>query len=156
MIAENNPRILIDFSAHRIETRLLGRVVTVLAEHLGLSKEISFELELAVVEAANNAIIHSCGDDPLQRLELELSHQSRQLIVILKDHGTGINFLTMTPKPIQDNPTIDDVSVGGLGLSLIHTIMDDVQYSSNNGTNTMTMIKLLPGRDHDSAPAAKP
>jgi|GEM_PF-808814 len=155
MIAENGPRILINFAGRRKETRLLGRVMTVLTEHLGLSKQICFELELAVVEAANNAIIHSCGDDPAKQLELELSHQSRQLTIIIRDHGAGMDYLARQPKPIQDNPTVEDVSVSGLGLSIIHQIMDEVHYSSKNGTNTMTMIKWLTGREYDSTPAEK-
>lgn len=155
MIAGNGSRIRIDFAGRREETRLLGRVVTVLGEHLGLSKELCFELELAVVEAANNAIIHACGDDPAQQLELELFHQSRQLIITLRDHGTGMECLAIPPTPIDDNPTLENMSVGGLGLRLIHEVMDEVHYSSKKGGNTMTMIKWLPGSENDRRSVAK-
>ena len=155
MITGDGSRIRIDFAGRREETRLLGRVMTVLGEHLGLSKELCFELELAVVEAANNAIIHACGDDPAQRLELELSHHPRQLIITLRDHGTGMECLARPPKPIDDIPTIENMSVGGLGLHLIHEVMDEVHYSSRKGGNTMTMIKWLPGSENDRQSTAK-
>ena len=40
---------------------------------------------------------------------------------------------------------------GGLGLYLIHTLMDGVAYESMNGVNRLTLKKALHPARHDSA-----
>lgn len=139
------------FSSQRRQTRLLGKMMTLLGDHLGLDAEICFELEIAVVEAANNAIIHAYADDPNQKLELEITCRPETITITLSDRGDCFDCFSEPPCPVSDDTTVEELPEGGFGLFLIHQVMDKVAYSSRKGVNTLTMEKKLPPeRDADT------
>lgn len=134
------------FSSRREQTRLAGKLITLIGEHLDLQREECAELEIAVVEAVNNAIIHACKDDPGQRLTLEISCQSDQIRITLTDHGAGFDHSPNPSCPVIEDGSIDLLPTGGFGLYLIHQVMDEVDYRSEMGTNTLVMKKYLSSR----------
>ena len=125
-------------------------MITLIGDHLGLDAEFCFELEIAVVEAVNNAIIHACVDDPNQQLDLEIDCQPDTITISLRDKGESFDYFPEPLCPVSENTTVEDLPEGGFGLYLIHQVMDEVDYCSHMGINTLTMKKNLPAaRDDD-------
>lgn len=100
-------------------------------------------LQLAVVEAVNNAIEHAYQGEPGNRVEVELRLRSGHLQFLIRDRGRAMT----DPRPQEPIFDIDDLSSlpeGGRGLYLIHQIMDQVDYTSIAGNNTLSLTKMLP------------
>ena len=124
-------------------------MITLIGSHLELDAEFCFELEIAVVEAVNNAIIHAYADDPSQQLDLEIACQDDAITITLCDQGSCFDCFPEPSCPVTDNSAIEDLPESGFGLYLIHQVMDRVDYSSEHGTNTLTMKKILPSAKDD-------
>jgi serine/threonine-protein kinase RsbW len=86
-------------------------------EVLGLSESRLLDINTAVSEACNNVVVHAYrdGEGPL---EVILCVQDSELEVVVRDQGVGIR--PRAPEP--------GVEVQGLGLSLIQTLSDRVEF----------------------------
>ena len=103
--------------------------------------EIS-QLVLAVDEVCANMIIHSHGCDDTQTIEIKIDVEPNQGIVFqIIDKGISFNFSTYQEPSLEK--IIETKKKGGIGLMLVKRIMDDVQFSSNNGLNVCRMFKKL-------------
>jgi serine/threonine-protein kinase RsbW len=135
-----------------IELRLPARVeyigiarltVSGIANRLGLSFDEIEDLKLAVGEACTNAVQHAYGgEDGTLRISCKL-HPDR-IVIEVADQGTGFSHesLKKTLGPINHSLTIEDVTEGGLGLYLIHSLMDEVEIHVEAGV-VVSMTKYL-------------
>jgi anti-sigma regulatory factor (Ser/Thr protein kinase) len=95
---------------------------------------------LAIDEALANVIKHSyrgAPDRPIHvRLEPALTCDGGGLIVTVRDYGQ-----TVDPARIKSRD-LHDVRPGGLGVHIIHSVMDEVEYSCPAGGGMqLRMIK---------------
>lgn len=118
--------------------RFLHRV---LAE-LEIAESVKQEIILAVDEACANAIIHGNGANESKNLQLEVERKPDQLVVEISDVGNFQQDLAQ-----HEDQDIDDLISqrhrGGLGLKLIYTIMDEVQYYTREARNICALTKQL-------------
>ena len=97
-----------------------------------------FDLQLAIEEACANVMEHAyAGQGGAFTLTFQTS--GRDVVITLRDHGrpfnpTAIGF-TDLDRPLQDRP------VGGMGLHLMHRLMDEVRFSFDYHGNTLVMVK---------------
>lgn len=127
-----------------IELRLPSRAEWVGVARLavaGVASRLNFgiedieDLKLAVAEACTNCIQHASESDEV-RIACEV-HADR-LVVIVEDRGKGFDARGIAPQ------TLGEPKVGGLGVFLIRTLMDDVSYEVDPQTGTrLTMTKHL-------------
>ena len=89
---------------------------------------------MAVDEACTNIIRHCYGGDCHGHIELELQVGEDRLVIILRDEGTPFN-----PDQVPDR-NLDEVRPGGLGLHLIHEIMDEVIYQPGPAAGTELVL----------------
>lgn len=93
-------------------------------------------LLLAVTEAVSNVIRHVYKDHHDQPIELDLVPSAGELTLELTDWGLFID-----PSRIASRP-LDQVRPGGLGVHLIRSTMDVVEYKKNlHGGTTLTLVK---------------
>ena len=115
-----------------IVRQALGSMVEVLE----LSEARLLDINAAVSEACNNVVVHAYegGEGPL---EVYLCVAEGELEVIVTDQGTGI-------RPKRPQPRLE---LQGLGLSLIQTLSDRVEFLGGIGEGTkVRMAFLLDGR----------
>ncbi len=86
-------------------------------EVLGLSESRLLDINTAVSEACNNVVVHAYEGEE-GPLEVYLCVQDSELEVIVSDEGVGI-------RPRAPEPGLE---VQGLGLSLIQTLSDRVEF----------------------------
>lgn len=137
-------RIQLNIASRCSEVSLLGATVNVLCTHLGLDEVQAFQAELALVEAANNIVMYAYEAQPQHRLELEITVHKNRIIFILRDQGRPAGELQRPECPVPENPIIEELPEGNMGLYIIYSIMDEVAYSSQGETNIMRMVKYLP------------
>lgn len=109
--------------------------VAAVANRLHFSIEEIEDVKLAVAEACTNCIQHASGGD---QIEITCETQAHGLTVRVRDHGIGT-----TADEIQSR-RISEPRVGGLGVFLIRSLMDTVEYDVHpeRGTNLVMTKKV--------------
>lgn len=109
--------------------------VSAIANRMGFDIEEIEDIKVAVAEACTNAIKHSNCD----KFFLKVSVCESSLEITVEDDGDGYE-LDSYQKPNLDEPNED----GGLGIYIIHALMDEVDISSKTGEGSrVNMIKYL-------------
>lgn len=108
----------------------------------GFTGEMEAKLELALEEALVNIIKHgypqSSGD--IDIAVNQIAHMG--IKVTLKDNGISYNPLKNAPSVNKDPATpLELKPVGGYGIHLILSIMDQVDYQRQGDANILTLIK---------------
>lgn len=112
---------------------------------IDVAEPVRQEIVLAVDEACANAIIHGNQCDHNRHLHLEVSTDNGQLTVSISDVGDFEQDLA-AHEEYDLNRLIEERSKGGLGLKLIYTLMDQVNYHKEGARNICTLTKNLPLR----------
>lgn len=121
---------------------LVREVVAKVAAKEGFGKDEVSRIELAVDEACANVIKHAYGNDTKKYIDILLEKEDDKLVVVVTDHGRGFN-----PNAIKQ-PNMEEYlkkfSKGGLGIFLMETLMDQVEFDIKPGVkNQVRMIKYL-------------
>jgi len=117
---------------------LIRDFVSSKASDSGLAKEDIENVMLAVDEACTNIIKHAYNSFPDGEIVIKLEYNSDKLLVTIIDHGS-----TFDPKGIPD-PDLQkhyrNGRVGGLGMYLMKTLMDDVKYITVPGKYNQVLL----------------
>lgn len=119
--------------------------VSGVANRLGFSYEDIEDIKLAVGEACSNAVKHAYREDDKNGvISLECFVYPDRLQIVITDKGKGLNSAPVADQlaPIYAGRDIEEVKEGGLGLYLIHTLMDEVEIRSDNGVS-VSMTKYV-------------
>jgi serine/threonine-protein kinase RsbW len=112
------------------------------ARHLALSDIDTYYLELCVMEAINNAIQHAYAGEEGHIVDVNIAYTPGEIIVKVSD--TGKTMTMYVPKrPDFDPENIKTVPDHGLGLYIMHTVMDEITYETSGTINTLTMRKVF-------------
>jgi serine/threonine-protein kinase RsbW len=112
------------------------------AASAGFSDESIEDIILAVDEACTNIIKHAYNLDPEGEILVKLMYNSNKLIVEITDFG-----ISFEPEKVPD-PDLQKYyqqhKVGGLGMYLMKTLMDEVKYITVPGEyNQVSLVKSL-------------
>jgi len=106
------------------------------------------EIVLAVDEAVSNVICHGYANDPNNQVELSMrcvqdAKEGAGLEIRIRDYGKQID-----PAEIRGR-ALDDVRPGGLGVHIMRSLMNSVEYTrAEGGGMLLTMRKF---RSHSAA-----
>lgn len=107
--------------------------ISAIANKMDFDIEEIDDIKVAVGEACNNAIIHGCGEKDTYDLEAVLDNECLEIKVT--DHGEGFDVESC------ETPDLENPKVGGLGIFIIKTLMDEVDVTSNSGKGTTVTMK---------------
>jgi len=120
---------------------LVGLAVRGICRQVIEEKEVPGHLELCVVEAVNNAIKHAYGGLPGNEVRISVTLFPDRVVLTVSDQGKKMaatnHFSDREPQQSDAMPE------SGMGLFIIHRAADQVEYSSKDGWNTMTMTKWV-------------
>jgi anti-sigma regulatory factor (Ser/Thr protein kinase) len=116
---------------------IVRSVVGQVAALRGFSEEETQFIILAVDEACANVIRHAYH-----------GRQDGEIVISCRERPDGIEFLlTDYGKPADSTcwpkRSLDEVRPGGLGIPLIHAVMDYVEYRRGDGCNELLLAKTL-------------
>ena len=84
-----------------------------------------FDVELALREALENAVVHGNQEDPDTKVHLRCRCQpGKEISIVVTDQGKGFDF----KKTVGNGITTDPDSEHGRGIQLMKAYMDDVHY----------------------------
>ncbi len=114
----------------------------------GLSDEALYDVRLALEETVANIIHYAFPAQNCHRIRVCASLSPDHIRLNIEDNGKP--FDPSAPPPIDMTTPFDERDPGGLGLFLVHHVMDQVSYRRIDGTNILDMQK------HMDAAATKP
>lgn len=123
------------------------RRVAEAAEELGLQEDWSpalvHQVDLAIEEFGNNIVRHGLAGGPGE-IEITLTSDAEAIMIEISDDGQPFNPLKDAPKPDLE-AALEDRPIGGLGIHLVLTMMDEMHYRRENERNHLTLVKRRGG-----------
>lgn len=113
--------------------------ITEHAESYGFVADQIADIRLAVDEAVTNIIKHAYQNDTSKEINISLKFTDAQLCIYLTDTGRSFEFETYKLPDIKKQ--IELKKRGGMGVYLIHSLMDKVSYTRKGQKNRMIMCK---------------
>ena len=99
------------------------------------------KLILAVDEVCANLIIHANANNPVNKIELNLNFQPRQITFTFRDRGESFDINQ------YESPSMDELvstrRQGGLGLLLVKRIMDKIEFATEKNYNICRLVKII-------------
>ena len=113
-------------------------------EAFALENKIPFaiiqKINIALDEILNNTISYGYKDETVHEIGIDIELRNERLIIIISDDAIPFN-------PFRDDPpdttklSIEDRSIGGLGIHIVKNLMDEYEYKRNVNNNIITLIK---------------
>ena len=101
--------------------------LTGIARVRDLPDEVLADLKLALTEAASNSVRHAySGDDHAGVVEISYELRPDKLVIEVTDDGEGFD-------PAESRGPPEELSEGGLGISIIRAIADEVEIGTQPG-----------------------
>lgn len=133
---------------------LIREFVAAIGEQAGFSENEIARLALAVDEACTNVIEHSYDNEATHEVTVRVTVDEEEIVFEVIDRGKSFDPTQAPVLPVEE--LIRQRRSGGLGLRLIRSIMDDVQYRIVPGEkNELKMVKKRrPPASGPSTPAS--
>jgi anti-sigma regulatory factor (Ser/Thr protein kinase) len=127
----------------------LERLITWLDEfcqHHEIPDEAHYHLNIAVEELVINAIKHGRCSPAEGAIEVGLGLSGQELNITITDTGAPFNPLDAPPPDLTSS--LVDRPIGGLGIHLVRTLMNSVEYERQGGENRLRLRKDLTRTPH--------
>lgn len=112
------------------------------ARRFGFSEEESSKIVLAVDEACTNVIKHAYQNAPDRSIQIDITHDRETFQVSVIDEGKSFNPNSAKMPDLKQH--LSTFRRGGLGVYLMRTLMDKVEYNYSPGKrNEVRLIKYL-------------
>ena len=121
------------------EIAVVGARIDEFCESHDVPPQVAYAVNLSVDELLNNTITYGYTDDEPHTIELSLRLDADAVVVEIVDDGREFEA-SGVPEPDTD-AALEDRAVGGLGLFIVHQMMDSVEFRRVDGRNVVTIAK---------------
>ncbi|MBU1260036.1 MAG: ATP-binding protein [Planctomycetes bacterium] len=128
------------------ELRAVCAKVLSWGKNLGYSDDDLFAVHLAMEEAIVNAVKHGNKQDTSKTVSVEYDVSPEKIDISVADEGRGFDSNHLADPRLSENI----YKMGGRGVLLIKSYMDEVEY--NTAGNTVRMIKFNSRHGRDGEP----
>ncbi len=130
---------------YRLKNRLkeiepLAKALEGFAAVHNLPAQSVFQINLSLDELLTNTISYGFPDGGDHEIVVEAVLQEDGLVITTRDDGLPFNPLERTEPDISQD--IEERPIGGLGIHLVRSTMDEIEYRWETGENVLTMKKL--------------
>ena len=92
-------------------------------------------------ELITNVINYAFDDDGEHNIEVRVELNDHRLVITISDDGIPFNPLHYDPP--DTTQSIEIRRIGGLGVHMVRSMMDEVTYNRSAGRNLVTLVKYL-------------
>lgn len=125
----------------RSEIERLSRFVDAYGEANDLPPDLTFAMNLALDEVLTNIILHGYDDQREHTILVQLGLVDDTLSAEVEDDGRPFN--PMDAPPVDVDAVIEDRPIGGLGIHIVRSTMDVLEYRRQEGRNIFIMRKRI-------------
>jgi serine/threonine-protein kinase RsbW/sigma-B regulation protein RsbU (phosphoserine phosphatase) len=108
------------------------------AEGLALPTETLFRLDLGLTEALNNVVAYAYADAAEHEIRIRIAAEGDAVRLEVEDDGRAFDPLQAERPPPPGN--LEEAPIGGLGIHLIRSMLDECHYRREAGWNRLTLI----------------
>lgn len=116
----------------------IAAVVEEIGEQESWSPGLIFRINLALEELGLN-IINYGHDEGVHEIQFTVISNDDTITIEVSDDGRPFDPLNDAPVP-DVSAALEDRPVGGLGVHLVRTMMDELSYRRADGRNHVTMV----------------
>ena len=127
------------------ELRKVNAAVEALAAEENWPPDLTFQIGLVIEELGVNIVEYGHDDDKAHEIEIVISSEDEAITIEIEDDGQAFNPLSDAPEPDLDAATVEDRTVGGLGIHLVRSMMDEIHYQRQQNKNCLTLVKRRTG-----------
>jgi len=109
-------------------------------DELQIPREASFAAQLAIEELFTNMVKYGCQTD--DEVGISLRRDVNRLVVELTEQA-DIPFDPTGAPDVDLSLPLTERKVGGLGIHLIRSLIDEMSYTHGDGQSRITLIKNL-------------
>lgn len=107
-------------------------------QRLEVPEPLVFKFDLCANEAVTNVISYAYPENGAREIGLRLFREDEALCLEIEDDGIPFNPIER-PKHVQP-ASLEEAEIGGLGVDLIRTFMDECHYARRSGRNVLKMV----------------
>ena len=130
-------------AAYYKNIRIIKSLTETLLNFFEFDSNTNYMLKLAVSEAAANIIEHAYKSEANKDIVYKVKEFNDRLIFILRDYGEKSEIHKIKSREL------DEYQEGGLGVHLINSIMDKVEYFHLEDGTKLEMTKYFGGIEND-------
>lgn len=140
MIYESSIKLSIDSKI--VHVALLAKAVRGICSSVIYDEQTLYNLELCIVEAVTNVINHAYKRNPNKTVEVFVKVNDQAVTFKIVDQGEK-HVNPIIKKELDYNPKdVNALPESGMGLFLIHKLMDEVSYTEQDDKNVLFMKKI--------------
>lgn len=124
---------------------IIRNFVSGIAQKVGFKNDDIHKIELAVDEACTNVIQHAYKDENKKPIDIAIKLDFDKFSIVITDRGEGFDFKEIDMPDMEEY--LAELRVGGLGIYLMRTLMDKVDYKKAKGENQVHMVKYFMDKD---------
>jgi serine/threonine-protein kinase RsbW len=109
------------------------------AREVGFSDKTVYAVQLAADEAASNIIEHAYAGHSDRSFEIKCDYKDDRLTMTFVDQGRSFDFSEVDIPDVTAD--LAERKIGGLGIFLMHRLMDEVDYKVTSSGNILTLVK---------------
>jgi anti-sigma regulatory factor (Ser/Thr protein kinase) len=109
----------------------------------GIAETVCYDVRLAIEEAVSNTIKYGYQDHQAHIIHVHARLEETTLVLEIEDDGAPFNPLE-APAP-DLTLSVEEKPIGHLGIYLLRSVMDQVDYKRTGSKNILRMIKIADG-----------
>jgi serine/threonine-protein kinase RsbW len=150
---KTNTHYCMRIPSHTDNLEIIRNFVSTVAKKVGFDDSEIGKIELSVDEACTNVIEHAYRHKDGQKIDVAIKIDYNKFTVIITDRGRAFDFKAVEMPDMKTY--LAELRVGGLGIYLMKTLMDKVEYHSTPGKkNEVRMVKYFLKKNGSSCEAA--
>jgi len=133
-------QLLFEFPGNTAILEKVGNLAADAGRNAGFDDMEIGDIELAVDEICSNTIIHGLKRDPTRMFQLVIQWEKGFIEILVHEDGEPFNPAAVQPPDLT--ASVEERTIGGLGIFFVHKVMDEVEYHTDkDGIKTFRMSK---------------
>jgi len=116
-----------------------------------IAAQTAYAVNLAIDEVLTHIISNGYGDGDSHRIEIIVRKEGQTLVLVIVDDSQVADVGQARDAAVNGKAELEQ-TLGGLGLFLVHQMMDSVEHRKMHGCNVVVMTKSLEVPEREAAP----
>jgi serine/threonine-protein kinase RsbW len=121
---------------------MFGELAVSVEDVIADRPDLAFSANLCLEELITNTIQYGLANAPDHLIQVRIIRTRDWLEILVKDDAPQFDPFNQVAKPDLD-ASVEDRPIGGLGVHLVRSLMDDASASYDGTGNLITLRKML-------------
>lgn len=141
--------VVLDYSLHPAQLPQIAKLAQAIDRALSPRPDLAFSANLCLEELITNIITHGLKGQADHLIHIRLSLSVEWLEIVLKDDAPPFDPFGQAAVPDLDRD-VEDRPIGGLGVHLVKTLMDDARAHHDGSGNLIVLLKAAQKKSGDA------